>query len=60
MSNEWKRYLIMNTGNSPAHIQQKVSKIATQRPLIDLSTIKIEEDNTPTFEEVMKNGIQES
>lgn len=60
MSNDWKRYLVMNTGNSPAHVQQKVAKIAAQRPLIDLSTIEIEEDTTPTFEEVMKNGIQEN
>lgn len=50
--NQFKRQLIMATAHSPAYIQCKVQKIVEKRPLIDLSSIVVE-DTTPTFEEIM-------
>lgn len=50
--NQFKRQLIMATTHSPAYIQCKVQKIVEKRPLIDLSSIVVE-DTIPTFEELM-------
>lgn len=52
--NEWKRYLIMNTANSPAIAQQKVEKIVSKRELIDLNSIECDDYKIPTFEELME------
>lgn len=50
--NQFKRQLIMATAHSPAYIQCKVQKIVEKRPLIDLSSIVVE-DTIPTFEFVI-------
>lgn len=52
--NEWKRYLITNTANSPAIAQQKVEKIVSKRELIDLNSIECDDYKMPTFEELME------
>lgn len=52
--NEWKRYLIMNTANSPAIAQQNVEKIVNKRELIDLNSIECDDYKMPTFEELME------
>lgn len=53
--NQWKRYIVMNTRSAPVTVQCKVEKIVSKRELIDLSTIPIEEDHIPTFEEIMRD-----
>lgn len=55
--NQFKRQLIMATVHSPAYIQCKVQKIVEKRPLIDLSSIVVE-DTMPTFEELMAQEIE--
>ena len=52
--NAWKRYLIINTANSPAIVQGKVEKIVSEKKLINLSEIQADDDyKMPTFEEIM-------
>lgn len=52
--NEWKRYLIMNTVNSPSIVQSKIEKIVSEKKLINLSEIQADDDyKIPTFEELM-------
>ena len=52
--NQWKRYLIMNTVNSPSIVQCKVEKIVSEKKLINLSEIPVDDDyKIPTFEELM-------
>lgn len=58
-SNQWKRYLVMNTTTAPAAVQCKVEKEVSKRPLIDLASIPIEENHIPTFEEIMKQQQEE-
>lgn len=52
--NEWKRYLIMNTVNSPSIVQGKIEKVVSEKKLINLSDIQVDDDyKIPTFEELM-------
>ena len=58
MNNWEKRWMIMNTTSAPASVQCKVEKKISKRPYIDLSSIIVEEDNIPTFEEFMKQEAE--
>ena len=58
MNNWKKRWMIMNTTSAPASVQCKVEKKISKRPYIDLSSIIVEEDNIPTFEEFMKQEVK--
>lgn len=51
---QWKRYLIMNTVNSPSIVQGKVEKIISEKKLINLSEIQDDDYKIPTFEELME------
>lgn len=52
--NAWKRYLIMNTVNSPSIVQGKVEKIVSEKKLINLNDIQDDDYKIPTFEELMR------
>lgn len=57
MTNEWKRYLIMNTKTAPVPAQCILEKQISKRPLIDINAILAEPEETyPSFEEIMKEA----
>lgn len=51
----YDRFLIMNTQSAPATVWCEMErKRKGTRPLIDLTTIEIEEEKTPQFEDFME------